>query len=151
MMACLWPGKLKRSLQTNNRRSKKFTLFPRSCHQRGPWSPCFRPTILLVSISNCLEETEKTERPPRTQSVKTNLHHTISHFSSRPHSDAKMQSPPGLHSLQLHCPVQAAAQWLLIHIATDADELGKGIKMHWLKFHFGSKLGPSEAGTIWNC
>lgn len=36
-----------------------------------------------VSVSNCLEETEKTERPGRTKSVKTNLNHAISQFVRR--------------------------------------------------------------------
>lgn len=49
-----------------------------------------------VSVSNCLEETGKAERPRRTQSVKTNLSHAISQPSQGLHGEAKRQGLGGL-------------------------------------------------------
>lgn len=51
-----------------------------------------------VSVSNCLEETEKTERPGRTKSVKTNLSHAISQFIRSLHWEAKTRGLGGLGS-----------------------------------------------------
>lgn len=54
--------------------------------------PMLWSNSLVVSISNCLEETEKAEGPWRTKSVKTDLSHTISQLLSCSHPDATMQS-----------------------------------------------------------
>lgn len=56
------------------------------------------PSNEHVSVSNCLEETEKTERPRRTESVKTHLHHAVSQFSRSLHWEAKTQGLGALGS-----------------------------------------------------
>lgn len=83
-----------------------------------------------VSVSNRLEETEKTERPRRTPSVKTNLSHAVSQFLRGLHGEAKMQGLGGLRGRPAegrHCPPaprerpqlsREAAQWVGARAAT---------------------------------
>lgn len=159
---CLLPEELKELLKLTTGGKKQFTHFQEPVTKR--FTVPMLPSNYPASISNCLEETEKTERPWRTKSVKTNLNHRISQILYSLHSDAKMQSlrrspkPPSWVSQ--HClPFSTLAS------SADGSSSSMGINTHchMMQMSLGMELkctgwgstlavnrGSSEAGTIWS-
>lgn len=98
-----------------------------------------------MSISNRLEETEKTERPWRTQSIQTDLSHAVAPFSQGLHSDAEMQ---GLRRSR-EPPSWVSALFPFCTFGSSADPTSSSMGIHTYSHMVQMTLGTELKRVGW--